>query len=73
VAGYSLGRIAEELVRVDPAHHILGLRLNFYVATILFVVGIVWFVRVQRAQTGDRAGPEATEPREPASARAGGP
>src|SRR4051794_8362586 len=72
VAGYSLGRIFEELVRVDPAHHILGLRLNFYVATILFVVGIVWFVRVQRAGGADRADHEAAEPREPASARAGG-
>lgn len=35
VAGYSLGRIGEELLRVDPAHRILGLRLNFYVAAIL--------------------------------------
>src|SRR4051794_130689 len=32
VAGYSLGRIGEELVRVDPAHHVLGLQLNFFVA-----------------------------------------
>jgi prolipoprotein diacylglyceryl transferase len=29
VAGYSGFRIFEELLRVDPAHHILGLRLNF--------------------------------------------
>ena len=48
VAGYSLARIGEELLRVDPAHHIFGLRLNFYVATILFVAGIVWFIRIQR-------------------------
>jgi prolipoprotein diacylglyceryltransferase len=55
VAGYSLGRIFEELIRVDPAHRILGLRLNFYVATILFVVGIAWFVRVQRGgSVGER-------------------
>jgi prolipoprotein diacylglyceryl transferase len=47
VAGYSLGRIGEELLRVDPAHHILGLRLNFYVATVLFAAGLAWFVRVQ--------------------------
>jgi prolipoprotein diacylglyceryl transferase len=49
VAGYSLGRIGEELLRVDPAHHILGLRLNFFVAIALFLIGIAWFVRVQRA------------------------
>jgi prolipoprotein diacylglyceryl transferase len=48
VAGYSFARIGEELLRVDPAHHIFGLRLNFYVATILCLVGIAWFVRTQR-------------------------
>ena len=49
VAGYSFARIGEELLRVDPAHHILGLRLNFYVAAILCVGGLVWFIRIQRA------------------------
>jgi prolipoprotein diacylglyceryl transferase len=48
VAGYSLGRIGEELLRVDPAHHILGLRLNFFVATALFVAGLAWFAWTQR-------------------------
>jgi prolipoprotein diacylglyceryl transferase len=70
VAGYSLGRIGEELLRVDPAHHILGLRLNFYVATLLFLAGIAWFVRIQRGPGDDRTA--RTEQRAPASARAGG-
>ncbi len=35
VAGYSGFRIFEELLRVDPAHHVLGLRLNLYVAAVL--------------------------------------
>jgi prolipoprotein diacylglyceryl transferase len=48
VAGYSGFRIFEELLRVDPAHHIFGLRVNFYVATILMIVGLVWFVASQR-------------------------
>jgi prolipoprotein diacylglyceryl transferase len=47
VAGYSLGRIGEELLRVDPAHHILGMRLNFFVAAALFVAGLVWFTHAQ--------------------------
>jgi prolipoprotein diacylglyceryl transferase len=47
VAGYSLARIGEELLRVDPAHHIFGLRLNFYVATILCLAGLAWFARIQ--------------------------
>jgi hypothetical protein len=49
VAGYSFARIGEELLRVDPAHHIFGLRLNFYVASILCLVAIAWFIRIQRA------------------------
>src|SRR3954451_18553316 len=47
VAGYSLGRIGEELLRVDPAHHILGLRLNFFVASALAAAGLAWFARTQ--------------------------
>jgi prolipoprotein diacylglyceryl transferase len=47
VAGYSAFRIFEESLRVDPAHHILGLRLNFYVATLLCFAGLLWFVRSQ--------------------------
>jgi len=49
VAGYSAFRIFEETLRVDPAHHFLGLRLNFYVASVLCAAGLVWFVRIQRA------------------------
>jgi prolipoprotein diacylglyceryl transferase len=48
VTGYSAFRIFEESLRVDPSEHFLGLRLNFYVATALTVIGIVWFVRIQR-------------------------
>jgi Prolipoprotein diacylglyceryl transferase len=48
VTGYSGFRIFEEALRVDPAHHVFGLRLNFYVAVLLFVVGVTWFVRTQR-------------------------
>jgi prolipoprotein diacylglyceryl transferase len=54
VAGYSLARIGEELLRVDPAHRIFGLRLNFYVACILFVAGLAWFVRIQRGHGPSR-------------------
>ena len=32
VAYYSFGRFFEELLRVDPAHHIAGLRLNAWVS-----------------------------------------
>jgi prolipoprotein diacylglyceryl transferase len=54
VAGYSLGRIGEELLRVDPAHHILGLRLNFFVAALLFAAGLAWFAAIQTGRTVTR-------------------
>jgi prolipoprotein diacylglyceryl transferase len=48
VTGYSAFRIFEELLRVDPAHHFLGERLNFWVACVLTLIGAVWFVYTQR-------------------------
>ena len=48
VAGYSGFRIWEELERIDPSHYLWGMRLNFYVATILCFVGLCWFVWTQR-------------------------
>jgi prolipoprotein diacylglyceryl transferase len=48
VTGYSGFRIFEELLRSDPAHHFLGLRLNFFVACVLFSVGLAWFFYTQR-------------------------
>ena len=48
VAGYSAFRIFEETIRVDPAHHFLGLRLNLFVAVLLTIAGLVWFTRSQR-------------------------
>jgi prolipoprotein diacylglyceryl transferase len=48
VSGYSAFRIFEESLRVDPAHYIFGLRLNFYLACALTVAGAIWFVAIQR-------------------------
>ena len=63
VTGYSAFRIFEEALRVDPSEHFLGLRLNTYVATILTIVGIVWFWRSQRRRPAparrDGQGPTA--------------
>ena len=39
VAGYSAYRIFEETIRIDSSEHFLGLRLNFYVATIVTLIG----------------------------------
>jgi prolipoprotein diacylglyceryl transferase len=48
VAGYSGFRIFEETLRVDYSNHIFGLRLNFFVALVLCIIGLVWFVAIQR-------------------------
>src|SRR5215471_3586606 len=48
VTGYSAFRIFEESLRIDFSEHILGLRLNTFVATALTIAGIIWFVVSQR-------------------------
>jgi prolipoprotein diacylglyceryl transferase len=60
VAGYCLGRFWIELLRVDPAETILGVRLNVFTAGVLFVAAVVGFL----SQRG--------RPRESLAGRAGG-
>jgi prolipoprotein diacylglyceryl transferase len=48
VAGYSGYRIFEETIRIDSSAHFLGLRLNFFVALVLTLAGLVWFALSQR-------------------------
>jgi len=79
VAGYSAFRIFEESVRIDSSEHLLGLRLNFYVAAVLTLTGLVWFVRAQRGPEpvpgtgtgGPETDPEAEAGAGPAPAAAG--
>jgi prolipoprotein diacylglyceryl transferase len=48
VAGYSAFRIFEESVRIDSSEYFLGLRLNMYIAIVMTVAGLAWFVLAQR-------------------------
>jgi prolipoprotein diacylglyceryl transferase len=48
VAGYCAFRIADELLRVDAAAHVLGLRWNLLLAIAGTVVGLAWFTATQR-------------------------
>ena len=46
---------------MDPSEHFLGLRLNMYVASVLTLAGIAWFIYSQRhgrpaAELAARAG-----------------
>ena len=47
VFGYSAYRIFEESLRIDSSVHIFGLRLNTYIASLLAVIGAIWFYRTQ--------------------------
>jgi prolipoprotein diacylglyceryl transferase len=62
VTGYSAFRIFEESLRIDASQHFLGLRLNFFIATLLTLAGAAWFVLSQRGRPG-QAGP--ADPAEP--------
>ena len=60
IALYSFGRFwVETFIRVDPANHILGLRVNTWVSALVCVAGLVWFWLSQRRR----------EPRPPGTSR----
>ncbi|MBV9366615.1 MAG: prolipoprotein diacylglyceryl transferase [Solirubrobacterales bacterium] len=48
VAGYAGFRIFEETIRIDYSNHVLGMRLNFWIATLVCLAGLAWFVWIQR-------------------------
>jgi prolipoprotein diacylglyceryl transferase len=52
VSYYTFGRFFEELLRVDPAHHFLGLRLNAWVSIVVFVCSTSFFVWWQFIRKG---------------------
>jgi prolipoprotein diacylglyceryl transferase len=63
LAGYTVGRFWIEWLRIDEAHHILGLRLNDWTALIVFL-GAVGYMYWARDKTGpEKVGaPPETEP-----------
>jgi prolipoprotein diacylglyceryl transferase len=62
VMGYSAFRIFEESLRVDPSQYFFGLRLNFFVASVMVLFGLVWLILLQRRkQAVEGAGLETPE------------
>jgi prolipoprotein diacylglyceryltransferase len=45
VAGYCAGRSWIEMLRIDTASHILGLRINVFTSVLIGAAAVVWFVR----------------------------
>jgi prolipoprotein diacylglyceryl transferase len=71
VAYYCFGRFFEELLRIDPAHEFLGLRLNAWVAAILFVLStafFIWWQFIRREGGSDRPRASKVVPQGPAMA-----
>ncbi|KOV20887.1 prolipoprotein diacylglyceryl transferase [Streptomyces sp. XY152] len=52
VAGYCAGRFWIEYMRVDEAHHILGLRLNNWTAVLVFLLAVLYMVLSARKRPG---------------------
>jgi prolipoprotein diacylglyceryl transferase len=84
VASYTVGRFWIEYLRVDNAHHILGLRLNDWTSIIVFAGAVFFFVLSARRHPGYEeivepdpdapAAPAADEPAgEPESVEGSGP
>jgi prolipoprotein diacylglyceryl transferase len=73
VSYYTAGRFFEELLRIDPAHHFAGLRLNAWVSIVVFVLSTSFFIWWQFIRGGE-AGPrgigrrQQREPEGPAMA-----
>jgi prolipoprotein diacylglyceryl transferase len=57
VAGYCAFRIVDELLRVDAAAHVLGVRWNLLLAIAGTAIGVAWFVATRRAAQHGAAPP----------------
>jgi prolipoprotein diacylglyceryl transferase len=70
VSWYTFGRTFEELLRVDPSHHVLGMRLNFWVSLGVCCVSTAFFLLWQfgRPSRPSRPRRRRPEPKRPAMA-----
>ncbi|GAA1399003.1 hypothetical protein GCM10009639_38140 [Kitasatospora putterlickiae] len=72
VAGYTAGRFWTEWLRVDEAHEFFGLRLNDWVAILVFIGAVAYFVVVGKKRPG-REDPASIDPMARAEADAAAP
>lgn len=59
VAAYTAGRGWIEMLRIESANHVLGLRLNMWTSALLFIPAIVFLIvrRTRRNTVGTEAVP----------------
>ncbi|MEU7899204.1 prolipoprotein diacylglyceryl transferase [Nonomuraea sp. NPDC049152] len=55
-AAYTAGRAWIEWLRIDPSHHIVGLRLNNWTALLIFSAAVVYLAAMRKATPADRPG-----------------
>jgi prolipoprotein diacylglyceryl transferase len=60
VAYYTFGRLFEEQLRIDVSHEFLGQRVNFWVALVLFVGSVAFFIWWQFFRKHQGPGPSAS-------------
>jgi prolipoprotein diacylglyceryl transferase len=65
VSIYTFGRFFEELLRIDPAHHFAGLRINAWVSIVVFIASTAFFVWWQFFHRGSDEQGAATARRKP--------
>lgn len=54
---YTLGRVWIEMLRIDDAHHFLGLRINVWTSIVVFLLGLVSFIIAGRRSASTRVEP----------------
>ncbi|HEY2355507.1 MAG TPA: prolipoprotein diacylglyceryl transferase [Gaiellaceae bacterium] len=59
VIWYTTFRTFEEILRIDPSNHILGMRVNFWVSLIVWICAVVFFIWWQFLR-GSSSKPEPT-------------
>jgi len=63
VMGYTAGRVWIELLRIDTANEVLGLRLNVWTSIVVFAGGLLYFLRARGPRETEaelrRAGPDS--------------
>ncbi len=51
---YTFGRFWFENMRIDPAHHVAGLRINAWVSIGVFLAAFAWFLWLRRNSSEQR-------------------
>lgn len=54
---YTLGRVWIEMLRIDDAHHFLGLRINVWTSIVVFLLGLMTFIIAGRRSASTRVDP----------------